>query len=329
MRRINLRFTYESKDISKDIEPFILGWNYTDFSHGKADNFSIDLEDTKGLWKDSWFPDKSAKITAGMYLNYKFFSFGTFTIDEIVLSGKPSKVSLKSVSSLITKSLRREDISKSWEHVTLKEILEEISGKHSLIGFYDADEITFIRVDQSNESDLVFLKRLSNENGLNIKLCEEKIIIFSGKEYEQKKSFTAIDINNSIVKNYNFNTKSHDIYKACRVSYWDSNSKKLLTYTYVPDEAIKTGQILKINKRCESFAHAQKRAINELRKKNKLEITGNIKMLGAGEFVAGLNVDVIGIGRLSGKYFIDESSHKQTKGSGYETSIKLRKVLEY
>jgi len=329
MRQVKLNFTYESKDISADIKPFILGWSYTDFAHGKADNFTIDLEDKKGLWKDSWFPDKSAKIKSGINLNDKNYKFGTFSIDEINLSGKPNKATIKAISALITKSLRGEKKSKSWENVTLKELLQEISESHGLSYFYDADDITFVRVDQVQEPDLVFLKRLSSENGLNIKVCEEKIIIFSGKKYDEKSAFTTIDVNNSNVKIFNFSTKSHDIYKACQVSYWDSEKKNLISYTYYPDKSVDTGQILKKNLKCESIAHAEKRAKSELRKKNKQEITGNINMLGDVIFVSGLNINVEGIGKLSGKYFIDESLHKQTRSAGYETAIKIRKVLDY
>jgi hypothetical protein len=63
------------------------------------------------------------------------------------------------------------------------------------------------------------------------------------------------------------------------------------------------------------------------REKNKNEWTCTLKIIGNVKIVAGVTIAITNWGKYSGKYMVDEASHKT--GGGYETTIKAHKVLGY
>lgn len=336
MRTATLKLSYDNVDISSDIAPCVLGFSYTDHAHGKADDLQITLEDRDQLWKNSWFPRKGAKLVpeiicqgweeAGDYLSLKP---GGFEIDDLGASGPPDTFTIKAVSSPITKSMRREKKTKAWEAVNLQAIAAEIAFNHSLTLFYEAEPVNFERVDQKEESDLAYLKRLCKENGLNLKISEEKVILFAGKDFEAKSSSFSFSKGSELITRYSLNSKAHDTYRACQVKYHVPAEKEARSYLYVPPNAPAVGQILKINRRVESLAAAMSRAQKELRAKNKDEVKGTLDLMGHPGLLAGLNIDLSGFGVFSGKYFIEEARHNQSQGTGYTTSVTVRKVLGY
>lgn len=325
MRKAKLNFTYAGKNISAGLAPYLTGWSYTDFSHGKADDLQLTLENSTGKWIDSWFPQKGTTVTAGVEIEGKSLHFGTFSIDEIEASGQPSIITLRAMSAITTKALRNEKKTKAWENCSLEKILTEIAKVHGLSSFYSGDAVNFGRTDQRDESDLGYLKRIADENGLSLKVSEEKIIIFEGKKFDEQDSVFAFERKD--LASWNFKSKSHDIFKGCKVSYRDPGGKQDLVFSFLPPATPAVGQILNVETRVESLAEAEKKARYELRKKNKDEVTGAITMPGHPGVLAGINITMDGFGVFSGKYFIDEAKHSQT--AGYITDCKIRKVLTY
>jgi phage protein D len=109
----------------------------------------------------------------------------------------------------------------------------------------------------------------------------------------------------------------------------DPETKATKTHTYTPPNAPDVGQVLKVNRRVESLAQAEKVARGCLRRKNQQEITGNFTLMGDTILLAGLTANIKGFGVFDGKYIIDEARHTYTKSAGYSTAIKSRKVLPW
>ena len=336
MRVASLLLIYNGVDISEDIASMVVGFSYTDYSDGKADSILVEVEDTKQLWKNSWFPSKGAKLRPVIVCEncYKtgdilMLETGSFEIDGVTASGPPEVVKMKGVSSPITKSIRRQKRTKAWESTTLEGIARELVGNHGLSLFYSADTLSFDRLDQRDESDLSFLHRLCRENGLQLKVSNEKVILFAGKNIEAAESSYEIDKSDPDLLTYSLDTKSHDIYSSCTVKYWDAKQKSESIHTFTPPDSLIVGHVLQINKRVESLSEAQRRAVSELRRKNQNETKISLSFVGNPNLRSGLNIDLTGFGAFSGKYFIDEARHQQSIGSGYTTNIDAHKVLEY
>ncbi|WP_265822500.1 phage late control D family protein [Geovibrio ferrireducens] len=334
MRRAILKLSYEGVAISADIAPMLKSFSYTDNAAGKADDISLTLHDKNGLWRGDWFPDKGAKVTAGLlcekWLNGKDISlnFGTFTIDEISANSGDT-FTIKGVSAFITKAFRNEAKTRGFEKMTLKAVAEKFASENGFSLIFDSDtDPVMERLDQRNESDLAFLDRLCKSKGMNLKVADTQVIIYSGANYGAKNASFVITPSNP-TKSWSFASKAHDTYKSCLVTYYDPKKKKNIKYEYIPPNAPKVGQTLKINTKVESVAEAEARAKAELRLKNSNEVSGSVTLVGSPSAAAGINVSVSGFGRFDGKYGIDTATHTIDGSGGYTTSLSLKTALEY
>ncbi|MCP4747305.1 MAG: hypothetical protein GY874_14365 [Desulfobacteraceae bacterium] len=336
IRRTSLILSYEDREISEKIAPYLLDLRFTDHAHGKADDLQISVEDSAGLWRGAWFPQEGAKIRASLVCHNcdgdqkKTLPMGLFGIDGIEVSGPPSTARIKAASALVSTALRRELRSYAWENITLSAIAGQIANWHGLALYWDAEtNVRFNRADQREESDLTFLSRLCRDNGYNLKAAEEKLIVYQAKKFDQRPATLTLTRQKSKLIRYAFASKSHDVFRAAQVSYADAEDKSLKTYTFVPPDPPACGHILKINKRAESGADAQRIAIAGLRRQNKDKVTGSVTVAGNPLAVAGINVQLDDFGLFTGKYFVETATHTINKTRGYLTELKIRKVLSY
>jgi len=328
IRYVEPQIKYCQKDITHDLAPYLLELTYTDYAHGKADDLELRLADPERLWMKDWFPTKGEKVEASLKLHtsnneQKTLKCGIFEIDEIEISGFPLEVTIRAHSALVTKDLKLTKRTKSWENTSLKSIAQEIAGREGLTLLFDGDNPQWKRIDQNNESDLAFLKRLCEKTGHYLKLAEEKLII--SQETFEKGGPLAGEIKFSDIISFYLADKTHRIYKKCRVSYWDAEKKQVLIYEEEDPNAPETGETLVVNERVESLSKAIDLARKKLAMANRLKTEGEITIPGSPEFVAGVSVELKDFGILSGKYAIEESRHEYSR-SGYITTIKVRKV---
>lgn len=337
MRTAQLKLLYNNRDISASIAGHVLSVEHEDNAGGQADDLRITLEDRDDLWKNGWYPEKGAELKASFECHEwpvpgrdVVYSAGTFSIDEIESMGPPDTITIKAAASAVTNSLRREKKTRPWDNVTLEQIGRTIVTDSGMQLFYQADEpVQFNRVDQREESDLAFLKRLSEAHGLNCKVAVGKVIIYAEKKFDALPSVLSLSRGDGCLRTWRFSSKSADIYRACQVAYWDVEAKQERIYSFAPEQAPPTGQVLKINERVEGLAAAMERAKTELRKRNKREVEGELTCWGLPEAKAGLNMSVGGFGVFNGKYAMEKLNQKIDKSGGYTCSLSVRKVLEY
>lgn len=332
-RRTRLRVTYAGTDITAHIAGMITSFAVTDNASDTADDLELTLEDRDGNWHGAWFPGKGAEISASLECsNFTapgekiVYPCGAFTIDEIDVGGPPWNIILRGVSSTIMKSLRREEKTKAWENIALKEIVREIAASHDLGVLYDAPDIDYKRIDQRKESDLKFISRLAKDGGLKTKVAENRIIVFAAERFDAKPS--GLTLRPEDLSSWSFRAQAHDIYRACKVDYWGEQQKESLTYTFEPFSERSVGQVLKINKRVESRADAERVAKARLRDKLEEEITGNLQMMGEPRMFAGNTISLSGFGILSGRYFLKKVRHTFDESSGYRTTADIRLAID-
>lgn len=332
-RKSKLLLLYNTKNISKEIDKYLLNFTYTDHANGKADDLQITLEDRAGLWRSDWFPEKGARLSSGLVVSNwngpqgeEALPLGFFEIDELEPTGPPDIVSIKAVSVPITSSLRGENKTRAWEKTKLSAIANDIAGKAGLGVFYDTnDNPQYDRVEQTEQADLPFLQKLCEDAGLSLKVTGDKLVIFDDSKYEQLAPIKTIERGESPVISYSGRSQTRDVYSACRVEYKGGKKKKDIVYTYKPPSLPKTGKTLVINERVDSIAEAERLAKKRLRQKNCEEMTFNLTMFGDIALVAGVTVKIKGWGVFDGKYFINQATHS---GPGYTVSLELRRVLE-
>lgn len=153
--------TLESKDITGNISDRLINLSMTDNRGFEADQL---VDDTDGLVA---LPIRGAVLS--LYLGWKGFSLvskGRFTVDEVEHRGAPDTVTIRARSADFRGTLnsRREE---SWHDTTLGAIVSSIAERNKLTPSV-TDSLAGIQIphiDQSQESDAVFLTRLAERNG--------------------------------------------------------------------------------------------------------------------------------------------------------------------
>ena len=327
-RKTSVKVLYDGVDISADVSANLIQFAFTDNAGDKADEVSITLEDRDHLWRGDWYPKKGAKLKCTITPNIgNELPCGEFEIDEIQIGGPPSAVSIKAVSVPITKPIRGEKKTRTWEGADLKKMGAEVASAAGLsFEWFGGQVPTFNRMDQTDESDLTFLSRLGKEVNHRVKVADGRLVIWDESEYAGRSPTITVDIGLAdLVTSYQFSSKSHDTYKAARVRYHDPVQKIDIDYTENSD-TVETGQTLEINRRVESVDQARTIAKKELESKNRLEVSGSLDLMGTGEASAGLVTEVAGAGKFDGNYLIDTARHTVTRNGGWTVSLDIHRV---
>lgn len=330
-RYTEITLVYNGVDISRDAAPFLSAFSFTDNSEEKADDLQVTLQDSDGRWKEGWFPSKGDTLTAAIETvdgkTTGRLPCGIFEIDDVSASGPPSTVVLKGIPSLVANSLRREKKTKAWENISLSGIAGEMAGNAGVSLFFDVPgDPHYERRDQREQTDISFLRGLCDDAGFSVKISNGNLVVFDEGRYEN--ASPVMTLTPDRVERYSFRSKAADVYKSCTVKYHNAGEKELLAYTYTPDPVPPVGQVLRVSRRVESIAEAERVAKKMLRKANRLEVTGSLDLAGEVRLSAGLNISVSGWGHFDGTYMIESAKHTVDSG-GYKTSVQIRKALKY
>lgn len=297
--------------LSEDLE----SWTYTDNLSGEIDDLQLvlsNLGDKK--WLNEWFPTKGTIVQAKICQKYYDPGtsiqtlVGTFEIDEIEFNGYPSTVTIKALSVPISTSLRGEMKSKTWEDTTVRLIAESIASANGLSLIYQADITEKKNVEQDNETDLSFLYKICNSEGLCLKLSSRSIVILDEADYEANDvaaTFSMINRDTNFkVSSWSAKNTTNGIFKACRVENIDSSGDNSITTTFSPSPAINVGSTLVVKSNVETTEEASRLAKKKLREKNKQATTVQIVVVCNAHFDAGMTVQLTDFGKLNGKYII-------------------------
>ena len=168
--------TLNSKDITGNISDRLINLTMTDNRGFEADQLDIELDDSDGLVE---LPVRGAVLS--LYLGWKGFALvgkGDFTVDEVEHHGAPDTVTLRARSADFRGKLnsRREE---SWHDTTLGAVVGAIASRNKLTASV-AESLANIRIphiDQSQESDAVFLTRLAERNGGAVSVKAGKLLM--------------------------------------------------------------------------------------------------------------------------------------------------------
>lgn len=290
---------------------------------------------------------------------------GKFYVDSMRASGSPRICEIRAVSVPLKAPIRRRLVSKAWEKYTLKRIASEIAKKAEISLIFETEEDPeYDRLDQKDESDLAFLTRLCRDAGFSLKVTDDTIVIFDQTRFERMDPICTLELGKADILSWDFQNEQSETYKSCVVSWRDikkktrksaggynislekpsekppakydihlnkidsSNARKnpaVNTYVYIDPDADDNGQEYKLKKRVTSRAEAERLAKATLRKLNLRKLTGSMTLVGDTRLVAGVVVEVKGFGSFDGRFFVESATHS-VSGSGYTTSINVRRV---
>jgi len=162
---------------------------------------------------------------------------GSFEIDTVDFSDPPPVVSIKATAVPLTKNIRSQPKNYAWDEITIKDMATKIASTADMELTYDADyNPTLDRADQRQMADLAFLRQIAIDNGLALKVTDNKIIIFEEEKYEKKEAVMTFTRGDSRILSARFSQDTSQCVKSSTVRYKDPKSGKLVQETFEPDE---------------------------------------------------------------------------------------------
>lgn len=244
-RNIRVIVIFNKVDISDEIAHSISSLNYTDNSKNAIDDLELELENLDYRWLKEWYPDENAQLLVGIHEELEnetnFLDLGTFYVDEPTFEN--NRLNLKCLALPLDQNIRDQKNSVAWERITLKELVTQIANKHEMNAEIYADNEFFERLDQNQETDLAFINRIVKETGLNMKVSDDKIIIFGDEEMEKNDTIEIFNINDERIRSFSLKKKNKEIYDNVEVSYYDPDKKKVIKETITKKELEKRNQV--------------------------------------------------------------------------------------
>lgn len=260
--------------------------------------------------------------------NDEVLDCGQFELDNITVDGPPNTVTIKATSLSYSNSVRQTEKSKSWENVTLSQIVEFITTKSGMGYMYiSGKDPKYSRVEQYRQSDIAFLSKLCHDAGCSLKVTSNILVIFDQAEFDQNPEVRTIKLGEGYTK-YRLTTNANDNYTSCRVYCTKADGKVITATAYADDyrEDDNNNQCLEIRQNVDSIAEAENLAYKMLRLHNKYEFEASFTFPGDTELTAGSVVVLEDFGAWNGRYVIKQAKHTLSH-SGYSTQISLRKAL--
>jgi len=324
-----LQVLYNSKNITADVVRYALSVTYTDKTHGESDEIEIELEDVDARWLNGWYPEKGAKLTVSI----GELKCGVFEIDEIEAKGPPDTVTIRGMATGIVNSLRTKK-SDAHENKTLRQIAEKVAQKNGLTIAGEIPEITIGRATQNQETDLGFLKRIAGQFGI-IFSVRESVITFTSV-YGLEKRGESFVLDKTDLTSYTIKDKATGAVKSAKVRSKSAKGNEKVEadleykkwqeeegYKY-EDIENQDDAVTHVRVENKQQAEAVAKSVMHLSASNQQE--GSITIKGNGLAVAGNNFTFTGIGKLSGKWNIKESTHKLDKSGGYTTDCEIKRL---
>jgi phage protein D len=320
--------TYSGVNITSDVSEVILAIRYADRLDGASGELEIDLEDSAKLWQGPWYPALGDVVSLQLgYRNDSLLDCGAFQIDELELDGPPDVMRLRCLAAYITPAMRSTN-TVAYENVGILEIAAQIASKYGLTLVIASSEsesdLRFARVTQRRQTDLEFLKRLAREHNFDFTVRAGQLIFYDRAALESVPP--AIVIARSDTMRFSFRNRARRIYDSAEFSYFDPDTKELITQSVSADSTSPTGDTLKIVARCENSRQAHVKASALLHYHNMVVVDASLEGPGNTVLVAGNNALLSGWGALDGTYLIETAQHRMSRASGYTTSIAARRV---
>lgn len=322
-----LKLVYNGKDITADLEPFLIETTYTDKVTGQADELDIMLMDHDGRWMDGWYPQKGAEVEYEYgYSHQKLVSAGKFNVDEVELNGPPTTVRIRALAAGLQSQARTRK-GKAYENTSLKALIDKVAKRLKATVSGAVADIKIPKATQYQETDWAFLVRICREYGYQVSLKDNNktlvVLKLTGLDAGPVRTLRPSD-----VTSWQYRDKITEVAAKTEVKHHDHRKKKLVKGEAKSKHSETASDTRKKVVPAKTPAQAQAIAKAEQERHDVDKTSFEISLPGDSTLVAGAEVVIADWGKLSGTYLINEAKHPINKSSGFATTIQLKRIKE-
>lgn len=324
----DVQITYNGKDVTADLRPFLLESSYIDKLNGESDELEITLADLDGRWLDGWYPEKGAEIQyAYGYAHSELVPAGSFDVDEVEFEGPPTTVRIKALATGL-KNQPRTRKGKAYTKTTLRAIIDKVAKRIKAKVIGDVANIQIPKATQYQETDWAFLVRICFEYGYQVKLTNNNQTLVVAKMADLGEGTAIRTIRPQDVTRWRFRDKISTVPAKTEVRHYSHRKKRVLkaeAFSRHDKTASDTRtRVVPAPNPAQHSAIAQAEQERHDIDKTSLEIT----LPGDKTLVAGVPVELAEWGKLNGVYLIIEARHPINRMSSFTTEIKLKQMKD-
>lgn len=222
------RVSLNGKDVTEKWSAVLESVSVTDEAGIKADTCSITFDNRSSFSA----PPIGAEIQVWIGYAPTPTYMGRYKIDSWSKSFPLKRLTVSAKAADLTSKIRAQKM-RSFHEKTVKQIVEQIAGDHSLKAIVDADIGARMveHIDQQTESDMSFLSRLAKRQGATFKVADGNIIFAAkgSKNAPSGKAKAAITLKPLQTSNLEASCNKRGEYKSASATYIDPTTKKRKT----------------------------------------------------------------------------------------------------
>ncbi|MFT2186375.1 phage late control D family protein [Pseudomonas putida] len=318
--RPTFRIVADGHDITTLINDRLLLLRTSDKSGMESDEFELRIDDRA---QAITLPPRGAKIEVFLgYVGQTLARLGSYTVDEVEVTGPPDTISLRGKASDMRGS-GKTTRSGSWEGQSLAQIVSDVAARN---GWAPGCQVQtkVPRVDQRNESDFNFITRLAKQYDCTAKVANGKLLVLprQGGQSASGKAFGPVTLGRADVGRYSFRLGDRGAQKAVKTQHQDKKTGVLEVVELNNDEApeglpaVHTDRHIYPDKTAaEQAAKARLAAFNRSTAAVRLEMVGRTDLFAERL----INVQGFKVG-LDGEYLVDSVEQVFT-ASGWTTTV--------
>jgi Bacteriophage probable baseplate hub protein len=230
--------------------------------------------------------------------------------------------------------------SHNWENAKDSDVVRQIAGRHNLQPEVKDSEVVHPKIEQSQESDFQFVRKLAERNGFEffvfdktlhfsppangesgtIKLEWGQGLVSFSPEVTLAEQVTEVEI-----RGWNVRTKQEIIGRARAGDEPGRDPKRLSGAEYLR-KICKEKAVLRIRQPVYDQQEADRRARSVLKLRSEKFIKGSGESIGIPALRAGRNVELAKVGEFFSKtYYVEQTTHK-VDSSGYKTTFRVKEA---
>ena len=310
-------------------------------AESKSDSVSITVNARAAEWKNDWLPEKGVKLypaivvkdwnIGGIGSGYRDYSAecGAFVLDDLSFAGAPDSLTMGGVAKPNDTSFSERNRTFTWKNTSVKKIAETIAGRYKLELKFEGDDHG-IDAKEQDGTDSAFLQDLCSTYALVIKVYTSKLWVYDREKYKAKDPVWTVYESRPVGNptalcvepgSFKWNTKLTGTYTGGLYTYTNKQKKININVKVGTDE-----RQLKLTGKVSSEADAKARLIAAIKNANHGATQISFTMLGYPAGASAQCFNLVGYGKMDGKYFVDQMEHSISPSSGYKTQVKASKV---
>lgn len=316
--------TLNGHDLTTKVAPRLVGLSLDESRSDDADTLMLTLDDSDGVLA---IPKRGDVLRVSLgWSDTGVVDKGSFTVNEIEHAGSPDTLTIQARSASMTQALgeRREA---SWHGETLGSIVRKIAGRHHLkpaIGDALA-KIAIAHIDQTHESDLSFLTRLSKRYDavMNVKDSHLLFMPVGQGTSASGKPLASIELTRASGDSHRYHVSERENY-ACVRAHWQATGHARRQSVVVGGENNRSAKVLPETYASEAEARAA--ATAELNRTKRSQATMSYTLaLGRPDLYPEIPVYLSGFNKpeIDHASWLAKKVRHQLGDGGYITSLEL------